>query len=712
MPRIKTVERQVASVGVGGGPRASSQVFGGGIGEGMESIGRAVENTSQALITHKENNDAYKADIEAKKYQQQVLTAMQEKKNSLTDDQAEGFAETSYKELEEQRQSLVDKFEGSQKAKSRLNNSLQQINFSQERDLRSFEVQAVSRKKVNDFKQVHDQDLNIVFGDYSKTRELLDGSLALINNMEVDGKVKSQLTEMAKSEYHSAGLNGFVNTVLSDTATTSADIENAVKALQSDKNMFKVNADPKDYQRAIKSLQAGVKQHKARENFQYVNAFNDWALKAQSTGVDEGGFTEEEIRSVVEDPKDQERLIRKSQVVRKYATAMNEVRESDKSLAEIGAEIASKKEGLKSVSADNFEAEMSGVQAMQGAFEQVVRQYKADPANYVIGRSEAVSAAYTEFQKNPTIKTLETYADATISEQMRIDPNSPPSLLTSQEADSVRASMDQINIADQGGKVALDNIQSLEQKWGRHFPAVVRDLKKNKALNGSQYVAATMADQPALRGLAEDVMEASVLKTEHFRKELGAAEYKDIEDSTRAALQDFRGSLKTLANREQVVADYQDAIARTVAYKQLSGEDVDADQIASQIINDRYVFEDGLRIPVANDSPPMRAGMRKLKNRIDTLDLANIPVALSGLREEDSADLYRESIRNDGTFVTAGDDSGVELIDGTGNVVMIKDDKGKPIRAKWKWSELEDIGSDPSEFKGITGEDFSRGLSF
>jgi hypothetical protein len=136
---------------------------------------------------------------------------------------------------------------------------------------------------------------------------------------------------------------------------------------------------------------------------------------------------------------------------------------------------------------------------------------------------------------------------------------------------------------------------------------------------------------------------------------------------------------------QAMITDLTDMVKRTALVQMRTQSADEAVRGAAEaIINSRYEFRDGYRIPkpsVGGDSAIARID-QMMADTVASLapELVDPPGSALGVDEATRRAGYLEAVRNRGQWVTLPDESGLVLTDENGNAVMVK---GRPVQVKF-----------------------------
>lgn len=316
------------------------------------------------------------------------------------------------------------------------------------------------------------------------------------------------------------------------------------------------------------------------------------------------------------------------------------------------------------------------------------KEYNADPVAYTQKYSPTVAAATQAFSSNPTPETFGAYATVTIAEQRRLEPYRVPALLPKQEMDRVGSALANSRTAENGAASATSVLQNEAALTGRYWPQAANEMLHSHVINEPQFLAGQLFGKPGASGLAQELMQVSMMKTE----ELETGNKLSLKQANASAAKAIQPLLQTLAPQtggRQLADSYQNGIAslllsRAKVAGAAGNPDSDATAIARQMIMGDYTFSGTLRIPNgAGDAGLIESGTGAVQADLKNHNLV-IPPSFSGLRPGPQHDDYLLALQAHGQWVTNGDESGAFLLDPQGNqVTEMKGGHAVPLELKW-----------------------------
>ncbi len=333
--------------------------------------------------------------------------------------------------------------------------------------------------------------------------------------------------------------------------------------------------------------------------------------------------------------------------------------------------------------AEDFQRESKQFNATIKAIQARSASLGKDPANYVMANQD-VDKEYQNYTKTGDGRR---YAASTTAEQERVGvPREMVTVLPNNVAKEM------VNQYQQGGQNAAQFIQSQKQSWGDYFPQVMRDLNK-AGLSPTAQVVSIMPDGNAANLLAE--ADAQGLK--ELKPIVGDDDSKTITADVSDKLSDMR---ETLAMTPNGPSSYNKLIAATnlLAHKYASmGYSIsDAiDNAANEVVNDRYDFIDGYRVPINDEGVKLNTTQvrRGIDSVIDGFKDQDLYIPDHGDMPDDvAAEIYKKNLQV--TAVTMNDDSGIVFVDQNGNTIL--DANSSPITMPW--AALETVGGENLKF--------------
>jgi hypothetical protein len=313
---------------------------------------------------------------------------------------------------------------------------------------------------------------------------------------------------------------------------------------------------------------------------------------------------------------------------------------------------------------------------------QILKLREDDPVLAVAGipqLREAIEAASADTSPAGTQAVARMVLEA--QEAVGI-PASDRRVLSNGQAASIAAT---VKSAGASGQTVAQGMQALQVQYGPYWPQAVADLSKD--LPGPLLVIAAM-DRPDQRAAAETLSEAMAVGQEALQKALPRKAANEIDKSLFEALEPFRKTLVDNPGGERTYASFAGA-ARLLSMSYVArGESPStaATRAVTQMLDRKYIFEGTYRIP---RDPAIDAGAVVLGTRAALDELGgrafDLPISLAGLDEKSTRSAYLSALKARGYFVTAPDESGLVLYEGTTRAAVTAG--GRPI--VWTWAEIE-----------------------
>ena len=353
----------------------------------------------------------------------------------------------------------------------------------------------------------------------------------------------------------------------------------------------------------------------------------------------------------------------------------------------------------------DYDAKRDAYNAMVKANDTIDKQINEDPAGYAIKSNKTIQQAKADLDLLLSVRgvppaavqnALNHYADE-VSAFQRAQGVQNPAMLPKSQVDQVkRAWYGQ----PEGAAKAADAMVSLSQAYGKHYPAVLRQLAEE--LPSEALWVGQLASDPQTEGTRTQMAAASKLwpKIADIPKKGG------VEVAVDAAFSGYQNSLATTSpdGGAKKWAQLRDGAVKLAAYKvQQSGaspsdaaKQAFAELVGSQsefFSTDRIVttYENGgslvgvnrrgmIRVPKAweGQSPDQSPDDVIEGARIWMRDgLPKIGVTPDGRSER----VYMVDVKEHAGWVTSPDDDGLALMLGS---APVRDRSGKPIRISWR----------------------------
>ncbi|MBB5143957.1 hypothetical protein [Desulfovibrio intestinalis] len=326
-----------------------------------------------------------------------------------------------------------------------------------------------------------------------------------------------------------------------------------------------------------------------------------------------------------------------------------------------------------------------------------------DPIGYLLGKDRGVQTAFKSWQESPTPENAQTYAAkiqaAGAARGMRQSEVESPPLLPDSAAKDLAW---RVANSDKPAEI----LEQQQSAWGQHWPSVERQLvTEGKMPTGLRVVASGMDKESG--GLLASTYRNPKYK-EQAKDVLGLTEssFKDLRERVHGELEQFTATLQAQGDLEMAATITDSATRLTLEYMQRGFDVKDAARKASEdVALNRYrLVEQGdgyYRVPSKVDADAIAKGARSA-----LLDIASkpesitVPKASGGLTSQFIAQSASSVIKRDGEWVTAPDESGLNLyVQGR----PVRDTQGKIIFRSW--ADLVRIGSEDKQYQRPTIED-------
>lgn len=261
-------------------------------------------------------------------------------------------------------------------------------------------------------------------------------------------------------------------------------------------------------------------------------------------------------------------------------------------------------------------------------------------------------------------------------------------LLTPEER---AAEVERIN--GMSGEQRASYLAQVQQASGEAWPSLMRELGGQGGLDRKTQYLGVLSGRPDAAGLANAVSAGLDAKPDDLEVALKAQGWTkaDLERAVLAELEEFRTTVGGTYSQggtgaAAFLGDVTDTVSRTAMQLMLQGHSANEAirRAASGLINDRYHFGDGYRIP--RPSVGGDAYVERVEQGMDDTmaalapDLLDPPGSMRDVPEDIRRETYLEHVRERGRWITLPDESGLLLIDETGNAVTVK---GRPVIVKF-----------------------------
>lgn len=356
-------------------------------------------------------------------------------------------------------------------------------------------------------------------------------------------------------------------------------------------------------------------------------------------------------------------------------------------------QIAALREKYKPVPGDSYLTQQARQEQLEKAIASNEKAKKADPASFLISRTDFGAESYKQFQtlmadKNATPQMRTAYAgmfaDKMIEEQKRLGiPADQQRIVPQNYIDQLNAKLE--NPATAGGSLAVSQMIENEAKlWGDHWPEVYRQLseKAQPAVrvigSGVQSAAAQMLSELAPFSLADILKDQNTEKSATIKKDVLDA-FKPLgqslagNDGATGLFNDFRGQAEKLAAK-YVIGGMTSSEASTKAFNDLVGF--------------KYTFQNGYRVPKDSGVDPdtvARGSVVALRD-LGKLGVKAATDNVGGVSADYLMEGKIKSLQRDGKWVTSPDEKGLMLVH---NDQAVRRPDGAAFTLTWK--QLNDL---------------------
>lgn len=709
----------------------------GAAGQGLMALGRGVSQLGQGVTNFLKKKEDYEAQQEMLELNKTMFDELEAKKKEMGPN-AEGYADAVEKSYQQRKEEILGNTDSSYK-RQRLSASMEKLGVSLYQKASVYETNKAAsyaqEKFSNNVQGIRKQV--IANPEYVDTAyETISDTLSA--DPYFDETQKQKLSNQVRNDLYDDALNGQISSMQKNPNTTLETVDAYIAELKEDKNKFKLNSSEAGYARAINQLEGYRETLSKVRTSEDLFAFQQEMNYMSTTGMDRGLYDKSYVDKLNISPARKAKLKRLYDTSLEMATEVTNLRTM--TFEDIGESLQPQNMMAKLRSEpEKFEQNLSVFKKRQQIFKQDLRRYEADPVAYVVENDTAAQDHLKAYQErvreleiDPTAGTEEAskaakaYASYILAKQNDKYPTGPKAILPLSEINKTKKILKEAGDGDEGTAVATAHIQQLAQVWGDNFPTVINDLKVNKAFGDAEFVAASMWSQPQLKSTAEDLVAASRIDDKEIKATIGEAESIHREEIA-GELSDFRESL---VNMEQGMAmdnykSIENAATKLYRYRLFKGESVGADDIIDEVVNSRYTFEDGIRIPNNQvimgpkgkpiskpvDADIILDAQNRIREQLSAVDLVPPPGDAFNTDIENRRQRYFDAVIDNGKFVNDLD-KGLRLVDENGDQVYLMSGE-KKMKAAWTWDELEEatIG-DPIQLKQEVEQGMQLGEQF
>lgn len=333
----------------------------------------------------------------------------------------------------------------------------------------------------------------------------------------------------------------------------------------------------------------------------------------------------------------------------------------------------------------------SAVEAVTKASNERDSAFSHNPVGWLTdpNNSPVVSMAYNAWKVDPNTQTLAAFELKSQGEQARMYPNQVPAVLSGEMASHIGDQIAQARTTEGGAANAAQVLQGNAQMFGPRWTQAAQELHHKGILNDTLFLAASLAGRPDTVGLSTRLVQASFQDPKELQTNSGTSEDK-ADAAASSALLKLRQSMGDSVSGQETVSGYEKGLGRLLlSMSKDAGSDQtsQAAKLASQLVMSQYTFVSNnggqIRVPVSTGLSADAVTASTKAYSVSNKSLV-IPPSYSGLGGHDQATVYMQQLRDSGRWITNSDESGVRLVDYSGNAASeMKNGKQVPIEIKW-----------------------------
>lgn len=347
--------------------------------------------------------------------------------------------------------------------------------------------------------------------------------------------------------------------------------------------------------------------------------------------------------------------------------------------------------------APGYAEQASRLATLQAAWKQVEKQREDDAGGYVLQHSYAVAVAYTAMAAAKTPDearaAAEAFAQASLAEQQRLGIKKQ-GILPAAHAEQAVA---MFNRETSNGDNTATRIAASEQKWGRYWPTVYRQLATE--FNGSLPDSFLLIPGLPSNAAREEVARLDHVKAADLEKQLPSADVKGIKDAIQQGLAPFAESLFANQTNSHLYKAIQASAEKMAMARVVGGASTSsATKAALASFIGQYEFSDAhsarkYMVPTKEDPTAVRIGLGQAMAHIQTLELRPPPDATGLRRPDELASEWKETVSKNPLWMTNEDQSGIKLfaIGKDGRPYQVESADGRQV--EYKWQQLREMAS-------------------
>lgn len=699
MPQIRQYDPQIEQVGGMNEPHATAENIG-GVAETLNTASQGIMGAATTLHEYNNRVDMFQAEKIAADQQGQMIQSLEEQKKQAPTGAkgfAQSFTQSAQKNVDDIMQSDAVK-DMSTQAQAMLQTRMIHNNNRRYLEAYHFEASSTASAAIDDINKTVQATQNLVFADPSKRDEGVSTIQNLISAAPSswgDNQLKSKITKDAVQNVYDASMNGVVDNLQKNPHVTASQVDQALNQFKDEKGDWQSNVSSGAYERNIKELQ-NYKNVLVEKQEKLVA--DDFSVKMNQNenegtypGKDQGLYSPAWINANISDPAQKQKLLQQYQSSENIGEASKVV--SSQPFSQTQEQLSTMNGALGK--SENYGADLDKFNALSTAYQNAQKAWKKDQVGYVLNESQAASTQYNAFVANPTPENRDNYVSTVQAETKKINPYSAIKLMPQVEAAQFKAKMQSLGTDPSSADEAFKMINEQQQKWGKYWPTVARDLAATQSINNSQFAAATLADDPKQMPFAEDLLRAGNVKDAEARKILGGGGVSQSDKLTTAALTQFgqtnpdRASNQTYNALHDAISNY--AVDQSMKNGGIQNMQQFVNDAYKRLVGDKYSFRDTYRVPTSQNADQIAQGVDAVKSNLSKMNLV-LPQSQQGYTPEQTQEQYIQHLQGSGKFLTNGDDSGLLLKDGTGYQVYQKQN-GKNVPVMLKWDDLKTMSS-------------------
>lgn len=303
---------------------------------------------------------------------------------------------------------------------------------------------------------------------------------------------------------------------------------------------------------------------------------------------------------------------------------------------------------------EGFAAESAQFAFIVNQVKAMEKRKQADPIKYIMQHDEEYRELFEKAQSDGL--PMDSYVKAVMAEQERLGVIEPK-LVPDNVAENIVSRFESI---DQGGEMPAQVVEDLSQRWGKHWPALFRQISKDMP-EAALVVASGIPKQAAILLSQNASVDDASLK--------GALEgttARDIDEQITEDMVEFNQTMHGSIGKKStasIIAHQTKRLAYLYAKSGASPEDA-ATRAYNEVVGDKYHFRGTYRVPkdpqydidIIEDSAQLA---------IEGMDLSNIavrmPQGFESVPKEFLSEFTANAIRRNAEWVTNEDETGLIL---------------------------------------------------